>query len=292
MSAILEHSANASAIIEYRGKLKYGKIPHWIRESQLESYYNSMGAFYAECLDELVLPERFDKKELHKVLLSILRNLMREDKDFTNLVIKLIENYPRFPMEPKMASEYILALRTLSNRVASAGLKLNGEIALDSLKSNIPYVVFSNLYLGNYSISYFHEYKSKVTEQHFRRNYLLARGRANLKTKKIAIDNYFEMLRSAEEIFKRLLKAQFKLWLFITLSNSEDIKEFLEKPQYLKFDKIDHGHLASLTTEQANVVDEIRYQLYQAEPTLFNPVQVHKPTEAMWKDMVLVRITE
>jgi hypothetical protein len=293
MSTIIEHSANASAITEYKGKIKHGKFPTWIRQKQLENYYASMNEFYSECLEELSLPKRFDKSEIHARLMAELRNMIRQDGDFTSLVLKLIQNYPHFPMDSKAAGEYVIALKNLSARVAEAGLKSNNELAWDAIISDIPYIVFSNLYLGTYAVSYFHAYKSKVTEQHFRHNYLLVRGRPNLKTKKIAIDNYFHMIKPLEEQFKVLLKAQFKLWLFITLANSESIKEFPQKIMVLKAENLDQQYLEKLKTEHEKVLEQMRRHLFVAEPELFNPTSfAHKPTETMWKDMVLVRATE
>jgi hypothetical protein len=292
MSTLVEHSANASVTIEYKGKIKYGRIPHWIREKQLESYYNSMETFYSECLEDLILPKRFDKKELHEILMESLRNFMQHDKDFTGLVTKLIENYPTFPMDAKTAFEYIIALKNLNARVALVGHKSNEELGWDALRSDLPFVIFSNLCLSNYTISYFHEYKAKATQQHFRHNYLLTRGRSNLRARKSAIDNYFQMMKPAEDLFKTLLKTQLKLWLFITLSNSENAKEFLEAPQSLRADKMDKEYLEKLKVEHESVLEKMRYQLYNVEPTLFNPIDLHRPTETMWKDMVLVRITQ
>lgn len=293
MSTVLEHSANASAAIEYKGRIKPEKFPKWIRHKQLESYYASMSEFYSQCLEELSLPDRFDKTELHARLLAELRNLIRQDDDFTSLVLKLIENHPMFPLDSKHASEYVIALKNLSARVAEAGFKLNNELAWDAVISDIQFVVFSNLYLGTYAISCFHAYKSKVTEQYFRHNYFLVKSRPHLRTKRNALDNYFQMLKPLEKLFKTLLKAQFKLWLFITLSNSENVKGFPQKLQFLKADNLDIQYLGKLKTEHERVLEDMRRHLYSAEPELFNPTSPsHKPTETMWKDMVLVRTTE
>lgn len=292
MSTVLEHSANASATIEYKGRIKLEKFPAWIRQKQLERYYASMNQFYSECLEELSLPDRFDKTALHARLMAALRNMIRQDGDFVSLVVKLSENYPRFPLESTQASEYVIALKKLSERVAEAGRKSNNELAWNAIISDIPYVVFSNLHLGNYAMSYFHEYKAKATDEHFRHNRLLFRGRSHLKTKKIAIDSYFQMMKPLENMFKELLKAQFKMWLFIDLSNAENIKDFPQKVQFLKADKLDQQYLCKLETDHEKVLEEMRRYLYNAEPELFNPSVAHKPTETMWKDMVLVRTTE
>lgn len=293
MSTILEHSANASAVVEYKCRIKPGKFPAWVRKKQLENYYASMSEFYSECLEELSLPDRFDKKALHERLMAELRNMIRQDDHFTSIVLKLAENYPRFPLDSKEASEYVLALKNLSARVAEAGLKSNNRLAWDAVISDIPFIVFSNLYLGTYAISCFHAYKSKVTEQHFRHNYLLVRGRSHLKAKKIAIDNYFQMIKPLQDLFKLLLKTQFKLWLFITIPNVKNIQEFPQKLQSLKVDKLDQQYLGKLKTEHEKILEQMRRHLYNAEPELFNPTTfTHKPTETMWKDMVLVRTTE
>lgn len=286
---MLEHSANASAIVEYKGKRKFGKIPVWIRKKQLEKYYASMDEFYSECLAELKLPSRIDKKEMHAKLMASLRNLIREDKDFTALITKLIENFPTFPLDNKTASEYVIALKHLCARVSAAGLKLNEEIAWDALRSNIPFIVFSNLYLGDYTVSYFHEYRAKTTEQHFRRNHFLIRGRTNLWKRKVALSNYSNKMKTAEDLFKTFMKAQFKLWLYITLSTYADAKDFPNNPQEAGAYEINQEYLLSLGNKHEAIMDEMRRYLYDVEPTLFNPTMYnHIPTETLWKDMVLI----
>lgn len=292
MSTILEHSANAFATIQHKGRIKYGKFPHWVKRMQLEGYYSSMSEFYSECLDELIMPKKFDKKEIHQILVNSLKKFLTEDKELTSIILRLISNYPTFPMGSDSASKYISALKALCRRVAMTGIKANEEIAIDSIKSDIPYVVFSNFYLSNYTISYFHEYIFKITEQHFRRNFLLVRGRPKLSSKKIAIKNYLQMIEPTRDMFRELLKTQLKLWLLIVLSNSEDIKEFSKKPSSLEADKIDQRNLEELATQHSKILEEFRRQLFTLEPTLFDAVAEHKPTQTMWRNMSLLAITE
>ena len=70
-------------------------------------------------------------------------------------------------MDNKTAGEYLIGLNDLAARVATAGQKLNQEIAWNALRSTVPFTIFSDLYLGNYTISYFHEYKAKMSKEHF-----------------------------------------------------------------------------------------------------------------------------
>jgi len=290
MSTVLEHSASASTTVEYKYKLKHGKAPSWIKQKNIGRYYDSMSAFYNECLDEIQLQKRFDKKELHTKLMARLRDFIREDNDFASLLHRIAMNYPRFPMDAKQASEYIICLRNLSARVADTGMKANDELAVNALASNAPFVCFSNLYLGNYTISYFHEYKAKMTEQYFRHNHLLVRGRTNLKTRRTALENYFNARKPAEDLFKILNKEQFKLWLFIALANFEKVQDFPQNPSSSGPYEIDQKQLKSLQTKQEHAVEKLRYLLYDLEPTLFNPTTfVHEATETMWKAMILVR---
>jgi hypothetical protein len=205
MSTVLEHSANASATIEYKGKYKYGKIPAWVREKQLENYYNSMAEFYSECVNELELPKQFAQKELITRLMLNLRTFMHNDEGFTNTLIRLMDTYPKYPTDNKTASEYIIALKNLSERVAHAGLKSNQELAMEALISTAPFSAYSNLCLGNFTISYFHEYKAKTTEEYFKRNHLLVSGRSHLKSRKLALHKYFQTIEPKENLFKKLL---------------------------------------------------------------------------------------
>jgi len=294
MSTVLEHSASAIAMLEYKGKREYPEVrPKWIKEKQLLGYYNSMNRFFSESLDELTIPERFNKKELLESLLNFLKTSLNEDEEFRNLIIKLNENYPRFPIEADRASKYIALLKTLCHHVAVAGQRLNEEYASESFKSNVPYVVFSNLILGNYTISYFHEYKAHVTEQHFRRNFFLARGRPNLRAKEFALKAYFQMMKPTEEMFQKFVKAQFKLWLLPVLSNSKDLGDLVKEPHHLSLEKVDQKQLTKLISGHAEILEQFRRHLFQLEPDLFKPViEVDEPTQTMWRDMVLLRITE
>ena len=292
MSTVLEHSANANATIEYVGKLKFGQIPSWIKERQIEKYYASMSEFYTECISELRLPDRFEKKELNSKLMESLRAFLRQDKDFTTLISRLTIDYPRFPMDNKTASEYLIGLKDLCARVATAGQRLNEEIAWSAIRSKIPFIVFGNLYLTDYTISYFHEYRAKMTEQHFRRNHFLIRERVSLRKRKIALDNYFNILKPAEDLFRTLLKAQFKLWLYIALSDFANSKDFPSNPQESAYE-VDQEEVQLLESDLIEKLDEMRSRLYDAEPTLFNPtIYNHPPTETFWKNMVLIGITQ
>lgn len=294
MSAILEHSASAIAILEFKGKREYPEIkPKWIKEKQLLGYYNSMNRFYQESLDELTMPKQINKEKLHELLMNILKKSLNEDEEFRNLIIKLNENYPRFPLEPERAGTYITLLKKISRLVAMVGSRINQEYASESILSDIPYIVFSNLILGNYTISYFHDYKANATEQHFRRNLLLIRGRSTLRTKEFALKNYFQMMKPTEEMFQKLLKAQFKLWLLPALSNAKTLEDLFKEPNCLSLDKIDQKQLTKLINEHTEILEQFRRHLFQLEPDLFKPlIEIDEPTQTMWRDMILLRMTE
>jgi hypothetical protein len=100
------------------------------------------------------------------------------------------------------------------------------------------------------------------------------------------------MMKPIDEMFQLLLKAQFKLMLLIMLSNAEDLKEFLKKPEFLSVDKVDRKYLAKLASEYSGVLEKFRRQLFQLEPDLFKPVEMDEPTKTMWRGMALLRITE
>jgi len=293
MSAVLSHSATAVAILEYKGKEEYPEVkPKWIKEKQLLGYYNSMNRFYSECLDELTLPKHSSRDKVHEVLMTHLKKSLNEDDEFRNLIIKLNENYPRFPVEPERAGTYITLLKRISRLVAMVGSRTNQEYASESITSDIPYILFSNLILGNYTISYFNDYKAHTTEIHFRRNLLLVRGRPNLRTKELALKAYFQMMKPTEEMFRKLLKTQCKVWLLPVLSNAKDPKDLLEKPHQLKMEKVDEKQLTKLINEHTEILEQSRRHLFELEPDLFKILgEIDEPTQTMWRDMVLLRMT-
>lgn len=294
MSAVIAQSATAISTFEYRGKREYAEIrPNWVHAKQLLGYYNSMNRFYAESLDELEIPKRFNKGELQDLLMTLSKESLNKDRDLRELVIKLGQNYPRFPLEANRASNYVSLLRRISHIVAIKGSKLNEEYASESLRSDVPYIVFSNLILGNYAISSFHDYKAKATEQDFRRHLLLIRGRPNLRSRKSALSSYFQMMKPTEELFQKLLKAQFKLWLLMALSNAKDLKEFAKGLPYLNLSEIDQKQFTKLINEHEEILEKFRRYLFQLEPDLFKPLtEIDEPTQTMWKDMILLRITK
>ena len=293
MSAVLSHSASAVAILEYKGKEEYPEVkPKWIKEKQLLGYYNSMNRFYSECLDELTLPKHSCADKLHELLMTRLKKSLNEDDEFRNLIIKLNENYPRFPVEPERAGTYITLLKRICRLIAMVGSRTNQEYASESITSDIPYILFSNLILGNYTISYFNDYKAHATEMHFRRNLLLVRGRPNLRAKELAIKAYFQMMKPTEEMFRKLLKEQFKLWLLPVLSNAKDPENPFKEPYQLKMEKVDQKQLTKLINEHTEILEQFRQHLFQLEPDVFKtPGEIDEPTETMWRDMVLLRMT-
>jgi len=289
MSIAIQHSASAFATIEYEGKTEYK--PKWIKEKQLLGYYNSMNKFYRELLEELEIPSQFNKEGIHSFLMNSLKRSLNDDEELRKLIVGISKNYPRFPMNSKQAWEYIRLLKSLSLKIAISGNKLNNEIALNSLQSDIPYMIFSNETLGNYTISYFQEYKARATQEHFRRNYLLTRGRPNLPDRKKALNNYFLMMKPIQNMFKDLVKSKFKLWLFITLSNSKSIKEFAKGRNFLYLKNIDRKQFEILSTEYSKQLETFREELYQLEPALFaSTPESDEPTQIMWNDMILLRV--
>jgi len=247
-----------------------------------------MSEFYSECLSEMKLPERFDCKELETQLMIELKKIMRKDKDFTTLIARLTLDYPSFPMDNKSASEYVIALKDLNARVVTAGLNMNAELARDSLRSKVPFFAFSSLYLSTHTISYFHAFRAKMTEQYFRHSHFLIRERPNLKKRRTALEHYLNVIKSAEDLFKPLLKAQFKLWLIINLSNYTSSKDFPQNPTDAAYD-VDLKELETLENKHNEILEEMRRHLYDSDPTLFNPTMCdHHPTETLWKNLVLI----
>lgn len=289
MSISIQHSASSFATIEYEGKTDYR--PTWIKEKQLLGYYNSMHKFYTETLNEIEIPEQFDKEKLHSFLMNSLKNSLNTDNELRKLIIDINKNYPRFPITSTKASEYVRLLTSLSRKIANIGRKLNDTIAFDAYRSDIPYIVFSNQTLGNYTISYFHEYKARATAEYFRHNYLLVRGRPNLQARKNALNNYFSMIKTIQDIFQKLIKSKFKLWLLIILYNSENMKEFAKGPEYFSLKKVDQVQFNMLTHEYSEQLELFRRELCQLEPELFQPTpDFDEPTQTMWNDMIKLRI--
>ncbi len=290
-TTVLEHSANANATIEYIGNRKTWPVPKWVKEKQIETYYKSMSEYYSECLSELSLPNRFDKTILLQRLIDNLKEFLKKDEAFTTLVSRLAQNYPYYGMDNKTASEYLIGLDALAARVATAGQKINQELAWNALRSNVPFTTFSDLYLGNYTISYFHEYRAKMTKEHFRHNHFLIRERINLPKRKRAIQNYFDILKPTEELFKKLLKEQFKLWLFIALSDYAKSEDFPNNPTEKAYEA-DPAQLQELHSKQQQVLETLRRHLYDADSSVFVTAADHKPTETLWKNLVLIGATQ
>lgn len=286
-TTVLEHSANANATIEYIGNRKSGPIPKWVKERQIETYYKSMGEYYSECLSELKLPNRFDQAILLQRLIDNLKEFLKKDEGFTTLVSRLSQNYPYYGMDNKTAGEYLIGLDDIAVRVATAGQKLNQELAWTALRSNVPFTTFSDLYLGNYTISYFHEYRAKMSKEHFRHNHFLIRERINLPRRKRAIQNYFDILKPAEELFKTLLKTQFELWLFIALSDYAKSIDFPNNPTEGAYE-VDPKQLQELHSKQQHAMEELRRHLYDADESIFVTVADHQPTATLWKNLVLI----
>lgn len=284
---VLEHSANANATIEYIGNRKSGPIPKWVKEKQIETYYKSMSEYYSECLSELNLPDRFDKAILLQRLIDNLKEFLKKDEGFTTLVSRLAQNYPYYGMDNKTAGEYLIGLDDLAARVATAGQKLNQEIAWNALRSKVPFTTFSDLYLGNYTISYFHEYKAKMSKEHFRHNHFLIRERINLPKRKRAIQNYFDILKPTEELFKTLLKTQFELWLFIALSDYTKSMDFPNNPTEEAYE-VDPAQLQGLHNKQQHELEELRRHLYDADASVFVTVADNQPTATLWKNLVII----
>jgi len=286
-TTVLEHSANANATIEYIGNRKTWPVPKWVKERQIGTYYKSMSEYYSECLSELELPTRFDKTILLQRLIDNLKAFLKKDDAFTTLVSRLAQNYPYYGMDNKTAGEYLIGLDNLAARVATAGQKINQEIAWNALRSSTPFTTFSDLYLGVYTISYFHEYRAKMTRGHFRHNHFLIRERTKLPKRKRAIQNYFDILKPTEELFKVFLKEQFKLWLFIALSDYSKSADFPKNPTEEKYE-VDPPQLQELHSKQQHAMEVLRRHLYDEDPSIFITTVNHQPTATLWRNLVLV----
>jgi len=290
---MFEHPATAIASLEYKSLREIKEIePQWIKEKQLLPYYNSMNRFFSESLDEMRLPKNFDKNQLHNFLMKSLKKYLNENEDFRNLIIDLQRNYPTFPLDASRAQNYVRLLKKLSYYIAMIGLKVNKIEGLQSLKSDISYSVFSNLILGNHTISYFHAYRAKATEEYFRHNLFMIKGmRAHLKSRRVALKNYFEVMEQTQDMFQAMLKAHFKLWMLIRLCNSSDFKEFVMGPEFLNLEKIDLDQFKDFYAEYTQKLEVCRRYLFQLDPTMFESMSsIDEPTRVMWRDMVLLEI--
>jgi hypothetical protein len=288
-TTVLEHSANANTTLEYKGNHKIGPVPKWVKEKQIEAYYKSMDEYYSECLAELKVPERFDITILLQRLLNSLREFLEKDEDFTSLISRIAQNHPYYGMDNRAAGEYLIGLNNLTLRVATSGQKLNQEIACNALRFNAPFTTFSDLYLGNYTISYFHEYKVRMSKEHFRLNHFLVRERPKLVKRKRAMQNYFDILTPREELSKVLLKEQFKLWLYIALSDFANSTDFPNNPTDQPYE-INSLHLSELHSKQTKALEELRHCLYDADDSIFvtADANLHEPTATLWKNLVLI----
>jgi len=286
-TTVLEHSANANATIEYIGNRKPWPVPKWVKEKQIETYYKSMSEYYSECLSELNLPDRFGKEILLQRLIDSLKEFLKKDEAFTTLVSRLAQNYPYYGMDNKTAGEYLIGLDDLVARVATAGQKINQELAWNALRSSVPFTTFSDLYLGNYTISYFHEYRAKMTREHFRHNHFLIRERIKLPRRKRAIQNYFDILKPIEALFKALLKEQFKLWLFIALSDYAKSADFPNNPTEEAYE-VNPAQLQELHGKQQQAMETLRRLLYDSDSSIFVTATDHQPTATLWKNLVLI----
>jgi hypothetical protein len=57
-------------------------------------------------------------------------------------------------------------------------------------------------------------------------------------------------------------------------------------------EKTDQKQLTKLINEHAEILEQFRRHLFQLEPDVFKPiVEIDEPTQTMWKDMVLLRMT-
>jgi len=246
-----------------------------------------MSEYYSECLSELILPKRIDKPILLQRIIDSLKEFLKKDEDFTTLVSRLAQNYPYYGMDNKNASEYLIGLDDLSARVAAAGQKLNQELAWNALRSTVPFTIFSDLYLGNYTISYFHEYRAKMSKEHFRHNHFLIRERIKLPKRKRAIQNYFDILKPAEDLFKALIKLQFELWLLIAIADYSNSTDFPNNPSEKAYE-VDLTELNELHSKQQTTLEALRRHLYDADSSIFFIVADHPPTETLWKNLVLI----
>jgi hypothetical protein len=99
------------------------------------------------------------------------------------------------------------------------------------------------------------------------------------------------MIKPTEEMFQKLVKAQFKLWLLSVLSNAKDPEDLEKEPRSLNMEKIDQKQLTKLINEHEEILEQFRRHLFQLEPDLFKPlIEIDEPTQTMWKDMVLLKM--
>lgn len=269
---------------------KYVQERIW--DKQLTGLRKKIRSFYKECLDEIELPERFDKNELLDLLLAISSATIHYDKELRNVLIKIGKSYPQHPLSSEKANNFVRALKGFSRFYAKKGIKHNDIYLLGALTSDFPYSLFSDLVLGTYTTSYFYEYRSRATEHHFRNNLLFIRSRSGLRSRKLAIDSYFEMLKPTIKTYMAFLKSKVKLWLLMTIWNSKDIREFMRAQYALKIDKVNNESFKSLRDEYSKNQEELRLLLHRLDPEIFRHlVTGDETTKSMWNDLLQLKFS-
>ncbi len=262
------------------------------RDKQFVELRKNIGEFFKECLSEIEpLPDRFEKREFLKLLMDFTAWTIHYDKELRNVVLKIGNNYPQHPLRSEKAYRFLRALNAFSSLYARRGNSMNKKYFLGALKSDLPYSVFSNFVLGTYTASYFFEYRARATEQHFRHHQLFIRARPQLRSRKQALADYFEMLQPIIQAYRDFSKSKCKLWWLITLWNSKDIKEFAQGSQFLSSVKIDKKRFEAVNKEYMDNLEKIRELLYGLDPEVFVPATMaDTPTSSMWNDMLLLRL--
>ena len=118
-------------------------------------------------------------------------------------------------------------------------------------------------------------------------NHFLIRERTKLPKRKRAIQNYFDILKPVEELFKTLLKVQFELWLFIALSDYAKSIDFPNNPTEKTYE-VDSTQLQELHGKQQHAMGELRRHLYDADAAVFITAADNQPTATLWKNLVLI----
>jgi hypothetical protein len=254
---------------------------------------SNLREFFDRCLSDITpLPRRFDKSDVLGLMMDITSATLHFDKDLRRILLRIASSYPQHPLDYGDARNFVRALGAFSRLYAMRGTKINERYLIGALNSDLPYSLFSDLVLGNYTSSYFFEYRKLATEQHFRANWLFVKSRSGLRSRKKAVESYFEMINPTVEAYRSLTESKCKLWMLITLWNSKNLKEFAQTPDSLMSRKIDGTRLERVTKEYYTNLDKFRTMLFSLNPEVFKPADaLDKATRTMWSDLLLLKLS-
>jgi len=294
----LDPSVIALAPLEYRLEPKLDSTHAWYirsryKDKQFAKLRTEISGFFSECCSEIEpLPDRFQKKEFLELLDEMTAWVIHNDTKLRSILSRIGINYPQHPLRSEKAYHFVQALKAFSTLYGRRGSSMSKKYFMGALKSDLPYTVFSSFVLGTYTASYFHEYRARATEQHFRHHQLFVRARSQLSSRKYAVEDYLGMMKPIIQAYRDLTKSKCKLWWLIVLWNSKDLKEFTQGPQFLSIRKVDSKSFERVEKEYKDNLRRLRALLYELDPNIFVPTagRPDRATKTMWDDMLWLRL--